>query len=212
MIAGIILAAGEGKRIGQHKLMLPLGTKTVIDWVLEAVVKSKLGKIILVVQPDDNKITKRGTKYKYRVTVVSNPDYKDGMSTSLQKALVELDNQKNIDGFCVMLGDQPFINSNIINLLIKAFQKGNKEIIVPYYQGKSGNPVLFDIAWKEDFMKITGDMGGRLLIRAYPDKVKKVAMKDNAILFDIDKEEDYIKAKTYLKISEKWCKRNEYQE
>ena len=106
MIAGIILAAGEGKRFVQHKLMLPLGTKTVIDWVLEAAVKSKLGKIILVVQPDDQKITERGTKY--RVTVVSNPDYKDGMSTSLQKAMAELDNHQNIDGFCFLFHNQHF--------------------------------------------------------------------------------------------------------
>ncbi len=198
MIAGIILAAGEGKRINKHKLTLPLGSKTIIDWVLEAATKSRLYKIILVTKPDAHEIVEIGNKYG--IVIVSNPDYEEGMSTSIKRALLELDRYENIDGFCVLLGDQPFINPNIINQLIKVFHKGTKEIIVPYYQAKDGNPVLFDIAWKEDFMRISGDMGGRLLIKIYPDKVRRIEMKDNAVLFDIDREEDYIKARTYLKI------------
>lgn len=97
-----------------------------------------------------------------------------------------------------MLGDQPFISSKTIDSLVKAFQKGKKEIVVPCYRGKCGNPVLFDIAWQEDFMKISGDIGGRVLIRLYPDKIKKVEISDNTILFDIDSEEDYRKAISHL--------------
>jgi len=139
---------------------------------------------------------------KYGIAIVSNPDYKEGMSTSIKKGLLELDKFKRIDGFCVLLGDQPFINPSTIDRLIEAFHSGKKEIIVPSYQGKNGNPVLFDIAWKEDFMRISGDTGGRVLIKRYPEKVRKIEMSDNTILFDIDKEEDYIKAKAYLKILE----------
>ena len=56
MIAGIILAAGEGKRISKHKLTLPLGSRTIIDRVLEAATKSRLDKIILVTKPDDHEV------------------------------------------------------------------------------------------------------------------------------------------------------------
>lgn len=201
MIAGIILGAGEGMRIGKSKLNLPLGAKSIIEWVLQAATLSRLNQVILVIRPEDKDILKIGKRWN--ATIVLNHDFKKGMSTSIQKALFELDAQnKEINGFCLILGDQPFISPQIINQLIKSFTAGKKEIIVPYYKDKRGNPVLFDIAWKEDFMNITGDIGGRVLIKKYPDKVKRVNTLNQAILFDIDREEDYLKAQTYFKMKE----------
>lgn len=197
MIAGIILAAGESKRFNrQNKLTLPLGSGLIIERVLETALKSVLARVILVVKPDDNEIIEIGKKYN--TTIIFNPEYKNGMSSSIKAALLELDKEKSIEGFCVLLGDQPFISSKTIDSVVKAFQKGKKEIVVPCYRGKCGNPVLFDIAWQEDFMKISGDVGGRVLIRLYPDKIKKVEISDNTILFDIDSEEDYRKAISHL--------------
>ena len=207
MIAGIILAAGESSRFGKDKLKLSLGSKMVIDWVLEAASKSKLEEILLVVKTGDRELLEIGEKYK--ATVVFNPDYKRGMSTSLQIALNELNNQKNLNGFCILLGDQPFVTADIINSLVKEFQKGNREIIVPYYEGKQGNPVLFDITWKDDFREITGDVGGRLIIKANPDRVKRIDFSSIAVIFDIDKEEDYIKARAWFKARERGGKKNE---
>ncbi len=201
MIAGIILAAGEGRRIKKDKLILPLGSRVVIEWVLEAATKSALDKIFLVVKRSDEKIIEAGKKYG--VTIVYNPDHKEGMSSSIKHALTVLENDKVISGFCVLLGDQPFIETTTINQLIKKFQQGQKEIVIPYFHGKAGNPVLFDISWKEEFMRIKGDMGGRVLIKAFPDKIKRVFVKDKSILFDIDKEEDYLKAKTLIAKKEK---------
>lgn len=194
MVVGIILGAGEGKRIGTSKLTLPLGSKRVIEWVLEAATLSLLNKIIFVIRPGEKELLEIGKKWK--AIVVMNTEYQEGLSRSIQKALIELDSwHENIDGFCLILGDQPFISSKIINQLIDAFNCGKKEIVVPYYQGRRGNPVLFDIAWKPYLMKVTGDVGGRVLIRRYPEKVKRVDFRNHAILFDIDRKEDYLKAK-----------------
>lgn len=201
MIIGIILAAGEGKRIGKDKVTLPLGSKKIIEWVLDAATKSKLEKIILVVKPEDRETAKAGKKYN--TIVVTNPDYKKGMSTSIKKALSELDTKNDYDGFCVLLGDQPFVNCYIINSLIEAFQKDKREIVVPYFHDKPGNPVLFDIAWKESFMNITGDVGGRILIKGHPDRVKKITLNNEGILFDIDREEDYTRARAYFEKEKK---------
>ncbi len=133
MVAGIILAAGESRRIGTSKLHLPLGNKSVIEWVLEAVTSSRLERVILVIRPGDEEILQIGEKWN--VEIVSNPDYRKGMSTTIQKGLIQLNSQhKIIDGFCLILGDQPFINSEILNQLIDSYTKGNREIVVPYYQ------------------------------------------------------------------------------
>jgi len=192
MIYGIILAAGEGKRMGKVKLTLPLGNKKLIEWVLQAAKLTPLDKYFLVVRPEDKEIIKIGKKWG--AEIVFNPDFRKGMSTSIKKALLKINTQE-VEGFFLILGDQPLITSRIINKLIKSFSPGKGEIVVPYFKNKRGNPVLFDICWKDELMAVTGDVGGRVLIKAHPEKVKKVNISDETILLDIDREEDYEKMK-----------------
>jgi len=191
MIAGIILGAGEGNRMGKEKLLLPLGHQCILEWVIKAAHSSLLGKIFLVIRPEDNKLAEIGKKWAIEINF--NPDYSRGMSTSIQKALLQI-NSREINGFLLILGDQPFITPAIINQLIASFTPGNHEIVVPYYKEKRGNPVLFDIFWKDELMSVTGDVGGRVLIKKYPEKVKKIIIPDEAIIMDIDIENDYLKA------------------
>jgi len=197
MICGIILAAGEGKRMGKVKLTLPLGDKQLIEWVLQAVKLAPLDKYFLVVRPEDKEMIKIGESWG--AEIVLNPDFRRGMITSIKKALLKIDIQE-VEGFFLILGDQPLITSKIINKLIKSFSPGKEEIVVPYFKDKRGNPVLFDICWKDELMTVTGDVGGRVLIKAHPEKVKRVNISDETILFDIDQEEDYFKAQMYLKL------------
>lgn len=197
MIYGIILAAGESKRMGKVKLTLPLGDKQLIEWVLQVVKLTPLDKYFLVVRPEDKELIKTGEKWG--AEIVLNPDFRKGMSTSIKKALQKINTQE-AEGFFLILGDQPLITSTIINKLIKSFSSGKREIVVPYFKDKRGNPVLFDICWKDELMAVTGDVGGRVLIKAHPEKVKRVNISDETILFDIDQEKDYLKAQTYLKL------------
>ena len=197
MIYGIILAAGEGKRMGKVKLTLPLGNKKLIEWVLQAAKLTPLDKYFLVVRPEDKDIIKIGKAWG--AEIVLNPDFRKGMSTSIKKALLKINTQE-VEGFFLILGDQPLITSKIINKLIKSFSPGKREIVVPYFKDKRGNPVLFDICWKDELMAVTGDVGGRVLIKAHPEKVKRVNISDETILFDIDQEKDYLKAQMYLKL------------
>ena len=197
MIYGIILAAGEGKRMGKLKLTLPLGNRKLIEWVLQAAKLTPLDKYFLVVRPEDKDIIKIGKAWG--AEIVLNPDFRKGMSTSIEKALLKINTQE-VEGFFLILGDQPLITSKIINKLIKSFSSGKREIVVPYFKDKRGNPVLFDICWKDELMAVTGDVGGRVLIKAHPEKVKRVNVSDETILFDIDQEKDYLKAQTYLKL------------
>jgi molybdenum cofactor cytidylyltransferase len=183
--------------MGKVKLTLPLGDKKLIEWVLEAAKLSSLDKIILVVRPKDEEISKIGKKWG--AEIVLNPDFYKGMSTTIQKALLRVDPQE-VEGFFLILGDQPLITSKIIDKLIKSFSPGKGEIVVPYFKHKRGNPVLFDICWKDELMVVTGDVGGRVLIKAHPEKVKRVNISNETILFDIDQEKDYLKAQTYLKL------------
>jgi len=197
MICGIILAAGEGKRMGKVKLTLPLGDKQLIEWVLQAVKLAPLDKYFLVVRPEDKEMIKIGESWG--AEIVLNPEYRSGMSSSIRKALDQISSEV-VEGIFILLGDQPLINPSIIFKMLKAFTPGKKEIVVPFYKDKQGNPVLFDNYWRDELLELSGDVGGRVLIKAHPEKLKRVNILDETILFDIDQEEDYFKAQTYLKL------------
>ena len=193
MIYGIILAAGEGKGTGKVKLPLPLGDKQLIEWVLQAVKLVPLDKYFLVVRPEDKEMIKTGEKWG--AEIVLNSEYRSGMSSSIKKALHQISSEE-LEGFFVLLGDQPFINPSIIFKMLKAFTPGKKEMIVPFYKDRQGNPVFFDGYWKDELMKLSGDVGGRVLIKAHPERIKRFKISDESILLDIDREEDYQKMKT----------------
>jgi len=193
MIYGIILAAGEGKRMGKVKLTLPLGDKQLIEWVLQAVKYAPLDKYFLVVRPEDKEMIKTGEKWG--AEIVLNSEYRSGMSSSIKKALHQIPSE-NLEGFFVILGDQPFINPSLLYKMIRAFTLDKKEIIVPFYKDRQGNPVFFDGYWKDELMKLSGDVGGRVLIKVHPERVKRFKISDESILLDIDREEDYEKMKS----------------
>ncbi len=193
MICGIILAAGEGKRMGKVKLTLPLGDKQLIEWVLQAAKLTPLDKYFLVVRPEDKEIIKTGKKWG--AEIVLNSEYRSGMSSSIRKALHQISSNELV-GFFVLLGDQPLINPSILYKMLLAFTPGKKEIVVPFYKDRQGNPVFFDGYWKDELMKLSGDMGGRVIIKAHPERIKRFKIPNESILLDIDREEDYEKIKS----------------
>jgi len=192
MICGIILAAGEGKRMRKVKLTLPLGDKKLIEWVLQAAKLTPLDKYFLVVRPEDKEIIEIGKNWG--AEIVLNPEYKSGMSSSIRKALSQIPSE-DVEGFFIILGDQPLINPSILYKMLLAFTPGKKEIVVPFYKDRQGNPVFFDGYWKDELMKLSGDVGGRVLIKAHPERIKRVKIPNESILLDIDREEDYEKIK-----------------
>jgi len=192
MICGIILAAGEGKRMRKVKLTLPLGDKKLIEWVLQAAKLTPLDKYFLVVRPEDKEIIEIGKNWG--AEIVLNPEYKSGMSSSIRKALSQIPSE-DVEGFFIILGDQPLINPSILYKMLLAFTPGKKEIVVPFYKDRQGNPVFFDGYWKDELMKLSGDVGGRVLIKAHPERIKRFKISDESILLDIDREEDYEKVK-----------------
>jgi molybdenum cofactor cytidylyltransferase len=192
MIYGIILAAGEGKRMGKVKLNLPLGDKLLIEWVLQAVKLAPLDKYFLVVRPEDKEMIKTGEKWG--AEIVLNAEYRSGMSSSIKKALDQISPEELV-GFFVILGDQPFINPSLLYKMLRAFTLDKKEMVVPFYKDRQGNPVFFDGYWKDELMKLSGDVGGKVLIKAHPERIKRFKISDESILLDIDREEDYEKIK-----------------
>jgi molybdenum cofactor cytidylyltransferase len=189
--AGVILAAGRSIRLGRPKQLLEIKGKILIEWVLEAALNSNLGMIILVLGYEYQKISQiLGPKLQHpRLEVLINHQYQGGLSQSLRCGLQKI--KDTYPSVMFLLGDQPMIHSKIINHLLDSFWSSDKEICVPVYQGKRGNPVILSKSIYPELEKIEGDKGARDLIQAQEDKVYFVEMDEPLLLLDIDTEEDF---------------------
>jgi molybdenum cofactor cytidylyltransferase len=118
------------------------------------------------------------------VTYVHNPDFAEGLSTSLRVGIASL--ADDIDGAIVLLADMPLVSAAMIDRLIDAFDPdGGSLIVVPTVEGKRGNPVVWSRRFFHDLMTVHGDTGGRHLIGDNPDAVVEIELGP-AVGLDID--------------------------
>jgi molybdenum cofactor cytidylyltransferase len=190
-VSAILLGAGESKRMGVDKLSLPYGRKMVLEHCLEVLLRSKVREVIVVLGGGVKKVSHplRGRMTK----VVMNPHYKRGMSSSIQRGIQAVDPESQ--GVLIALGDQPLLKTRTIDALIRSFAKEDKGIVVPCFRGRRGHPVIFHKRYREDLLKLKGDVGGREIVERYPEDVLVVHVKSEGIVKDIDTWKDYKKVK-----------------
>ena len=173
--------------MGQPKLLLPFGNSTIVEQTVDNLLSSKLDEVIVVVGHQAQQITEKLASRP--VKVVFNPAYHEGMSTSLISGLNLV--KSNRRAFMLCLGDQPLIDSEIINQLIEAFLKHGKGIVVPVYRRRRGHPIIFAMRYKTALQKLSGDVGGRQIIGEHEDDILEVAVDRPGINIDIDTMNDY---------------------
>jgi molybdenum cofactor cytidylyltransferase len=194
-IAALILAAGQSRRMGdRNKLLEEIDGKALAVSVADAARSSKARPIIVVTGFESERIETALTGHDMIFT--HNPDYAQGMSTSLRRGLDTL--PSDIQGVVVCLGDMPHLKAHHINRLIDAFDPVTRPICVPVAGGKRGNPVLWGRQFFEELKAVDGDTGGRDVIHRHQDKVRSVAIEDEAVLLDIDSPEELEKARTNI--------------
>lgn len=187
MVSAILLAAGKSERFGKPKQLLKLGEKTLLERSLDTLLASPVEEVIVVLGYKAEEIARK-VKLR-RAKVIVNPDYEEGMSSSIRKGLSLV--SKNANGVLIALADQPLVEEKVLQALIAAFQSQDKGIFIPIYRGARGHPVLFSIKYKEELLQLRGDVGGREIVNRHPQDVLEVAVDTPSILLDIDTEEDY---------------------
>jgi molybdenum cofactor cytidylyltransferase len=187
MICAIVLAAGESRRMGAQKLLLPFGGDTVIVHIVDQLLRSALNEIIVVVGHEANRIAAELSNR--RVSIVTNPDYKTGMLSSVRCGLRALPPQ--CEAVMVTLGDQPAITSRLVDEMIRCFAATDKKIIVPVYGGRRGHPILFSARYRDETLTRYDGKGLRGLLHSHPDDVLEMSVTDSAVLSDMDYPEDY---------------------
>jgi molybdenum cofactor cytidylyltransferase len=199
--AGIILAAGASTRFGEPKQLLRLKDKCLLEWVVDAALKSELTRIVLVLGYAHQKILQSlGEKIQHsKLLVAINPQYEKGQSLSLQTGLLKI--KDDYPAVMFLLGDQPMLNATTINVLLERFWADEKDMCVPIYRGKRKTPAIFRRRLYAQLMGIKGDMGARQLIDNNPDRVLTVEIEDPICFFDVDTQQDFANLKKKLEQS-----------
>jgi molybdenum cofactor cytidylyltransferase len=191
--AGIILAAGESTRFGRPKQLLRLKGRYLIEWVLDAALESELRRIILVLGYAHQEIRQAlGEKLRHaKLQIEVNPHYQKGQSHSLQVGLSRIEN--TFPAVMFLLADQPLVDAATINCLLDKFWSADKDICVPTFHGKRGNPSIFSQKFYKHIMEIKGDIGARQIIKAHPERVLEIEIKNPLFFLDVDTPEGFEK-------------------
>lgn len=190
MIQGIILAAGLSTRMGQPKLLIEIGGVPLIRRSVQAALDSALDRVILVLGPTDTAAREvlgpLQAHSRLRLTVNRYPA--EGMSSSLRVGMGALSAQST--GVMIILADQPWLTSTVIDRLVEAFTKNTGKIVAPALLGRRTTPVVFPSSLFDDLMLQTGDVGGRYVLTQNLDKVVELDMGSYYDDTDIDTPED----------------------
>jgi len=165
--------------------------RTILQRVLENLSRSQVDEVILVLGHEAERIQQ--TLDTHKVKVVINRNYKEGMITSIQQGLINLDDK--VEAFFIVLADQPAVGPEVFDRLIGEFRQASpqKSIVLPTFRGRRGHPALFGAKYKKEALRIEGDVGFRQVFQEHPEEILTVEMDTDSILQDIDTPDDYRK-------------------
>jgi molybdenum cofactor cytidylyltransferase len=181
----ILLAAGSSTRLGgENKLLHPFGNLSVVEHSVAAAMGAGLGEVIVVTGAEAERL--RSVLADYAVRFVHNPDYEEGMGTSLREGV----RAAAAGGIGICLADMPFIRTGTIAELGNKLAKHSNSIVVPVSMGRRGHPVFFSERFRPALLELSGDEGARRVLGRYPDDVIEVKTEDRGVLQDLDTPED----------------------
>jgi molybdenum cofactor cytidylyltransferase len=190
-VAAIILAAGQSRRMGgPSKLLARFDGEPLVRRVAAQAAASKADPVIVVTGHRAQEIESALTGLDVRV--VHNPDYAEGLATSLKTGLAAV--PESAAGALVLLADMPNISAAVIDRLVAAFRKRKgPAIVLPTYEGKRGNPVLWSRDFFPELMDVTGDTGARHILARHEEAVERVEIGAAASV-DVDTPEALVAA------------------
>jgi len=183
-IAAVVLAAGRSTRMGAvNKMLAEIGGKPLVRIAAEQALASRAKPVIVVTGHERERVEQ--ALAGLAVQLVHNPDYAEGLGTSLKAGIAAL--PEVADGAVVCLGDMPQVDAGLIDKLIGGFDpERGALVVVPSIEGRRGNPVLWSRRFFPDLMQIQGDIGARHLIGHYAEAVVEIPLAGEAALIDVD--------------------------
>jgi molybdenum cofactor cytidylyltransferase len=186
-ISGLILAAGTSSRMGQPKQLLPFRGTILLDWVMaQAESASALNEVIVVLGRAADEIQPR--LRSTRAKVIVNPVFTEGCSGSYKAGMATID--PRAEAVMVLLGDQPGVESTVIDQVAEDWRTKAGTIALTSYRGRRGHPMVFARELFDQLRQLSGDKAAWKILDAHPDWVRDVAV-DYAFPDDVDTRQDY---------------------
>lgn len=187
-IGVIILAAGDSSRLGTLKQLLIYEGKTLLQHSIQLAFDSIAHPVVVVVGAHADRI-KKETDFN-SAHIIVNADWQEGMASSIRcgiKALVEIDTFT--EGAVLMLCDQPFVTSALLNDLTAVHQNTGKAIVASSYSDTLGVPAFFHKSIFPELLQLKDDSGAKGIIQQHAKEVEAVAFPQGNV--DIDTSADY---------------------
>lgn len=188
-VAGLVLAAGAGSRLGRPKALVEYDGELLVDRAAGTLSAAGCDPVVVVLGCSAGEVAERADLG--HAVVIVNDDWASGMGSSLRTGLRALE-ELAVDAVVVGLVDQPLVTSDVVRRLIDA--RGARAAVVASYGGSNRNPVLLDRAiWGDVCDSAIADVGARAWLRAHPDDVLAVACDDLGSDIDIDTPDDLLR-------------------
>ena len=188
-IWAIILAAGESKRMGSPKMLLPFKGRSMIENVISNVSKSKADEIIVVLGAYFDELSL--LMKRLDVSYCFNDNYMKGMLSSVQCGFKNLPH--DYKAALVFQGDQPLIPPAVVDRVIDEYIHSCKGIIVPVFNSRRGHPLLVDKKYRGEIEKLLPDEGLHSLLDKFGEDLLEVETGEPGILRDFDTYDEYRK-------------------
>jgi len=195
MIAAVILAAGESRRMETPKALLTIDSETFAECIARKVRECGLDLVYMVVGAHHEQIRKE-VRGKHGLEFILNFRYPEGQLSSLKEGLRSL--PTGATEALVWPVDHPLVKRETVEILISTFQKERKRITIPVHQGRRGHPVIYDIHAIQTLLSLKSSQTAKDLQAIFSAEISLADVEDPAILIDIDTPDDYQK---YIKDS-----------
>jgi molybdenum cofactor cytidylyltransferase len=198
-VDGVVLAAGPSRRFREAsagaggsdlppvKQLFKFEGESLVRRASRTALAAQLTHVVVVVGCEARTVGREVESLP--VTIIENPEFDGGQSTSVRAALAHFD--ERVDAALFIPCDQPLLQSATLDRLVAEWRDGSKDIVVPTWDGEKRAPVLIGRPLFDALALITGDSGGRQLFATYPDSIAEVAVDNGRELDDLDTLEDY---------------------
>jgi molybdenum cofactor cytidylyltransferase len=189
-VAAIVLAAGQGSRMGGGKLLLPVGDASLIALTVRQLLAVPVADIVVVIGVYGLAVQQALQGLPVRFAV--NPDPNSEMAESIRKGLALID-PKNIRAFLILPGDMPLVRPSTVRAVVQALLESDRTVAVPLFGNRKGHPVVFRADLYETVLTFRSPQGIRPLVHGENAQPLSVPVDDEGVVTDVDSWDDYRK-------------------
>ena len=191
MLAAAILSAGESRRMGTPKALLPYRDSTFLQHLIEVTRHPRVSLTKIVLGAGAQVI--RDTLHLDEASVVINDEWEKGQLSSIQAAVRSLANA-GTEGMILCPVDHPLVSANLVARLIEQFDSTGKLVALPTYKGRRGHPLIFRASLYDELLEASATVGARQVVWAHRDEVLEVATDEEGIILNLNDPETLRKA------------------